>query len=143
MQLQPHQQRVVDEAKELDEKVRKLASFMRAPTSAFHALPEVERMRLFHQHRAMVNYLTILYERTAAFPAEITFDELVQHGRDSGANIVNGMPWSFSYLARAVTHENDTRYIVDTGRDGVSLNMCPGDILVADEGGAFTIRKAQ
>ena len=25
----------------------------------------------------------------------ITFDELVQHGREVGGNIVNGMPWSF------------------------------------------------
>jgi hypothetical protein len=42
----------------------------------------------------------------------ITFDELVEHGKASGANIVNGMPWSFSYAGHPVTHESDDCYIV-------------------------------
>jgi len=42
----------------------------------------------------------------------ISFDELVQYGRDNGGNIVNGMPWSFNYKGLPVTHENDKCYIV-------------------------------
>lgn len=44
----------------------------------------------------------------------ITFDELVEHGRASGANIINGMPWSFNYKGQAITHENDNCYLVPT-----------------------------
>ena len=44
----------------------------------------------------------------------ITFDQLVQHGRDNGANIVGGMPWSFSYKGHAITHENDQCCIIPT-----------------------------
>lgn len=58
----------------------------------------------------------------------ITFDELVQHGRDNGGNIVNGMPWSFTYKGHAITHENDQRYIIPT-LEG-SHHMTPLDMLI-------------
>lgn len=64
--LAPHQQRVVDERAALDVKTWALKAFIEgSPT--FGGLPEVERMRLYAQHRAMVTYLTILDERIAAF----------------------------------------------------------------------------
>ena len=44
----------------------------------------------------------------------ITFDELVEHGRDVGGNVVGGMPWSFNYGGYPVTHENDNCYLVTT-----------------------------
>lgn len=44
----------------------------------------------------------------------ITFDELVEHGKAHGGNIVNGMPWSFTYAGHAITHENDTCYLIPT-----------------------------
>jgi len=44
----------------------------------------------------------------------ITFDELVEHGKAHGGNIVNGMPWSFTYAGHAVTHENDNCYLIPT-----------------------------
>lgn len=44
----------------------------------------------------------------------ITFDELVEYGKANGANIVNGMPWSFSYRGHPITHENDDCYLVPT-----------------------------
>jgi len=45
----------------------------------------------------------------------ITFDELVAHGRAApGANIVDGMPWSFQYNGHAITHENNDCYLVIT-----------------------------
>lgn len=40
------------------------------------------------------------------------FDALVEYGKKNGANIVIGMPWSFSFCGLAVTHENDDLYIV-------------------------------
>lgn len=75
----------------------------------------------------------------------ITFEELVQHGRASGASIINGMPWSFTYGGWPVTHENDDCYIITTleglmqmGRTdmlitGVKGEICPckADIFAA------------
>lgn len=46
--------------------------------------------------------------------ATITFDDLVEFGRQNGANIVNGMPWSFNYRGLPVTHENDDCYLITT-----------------------------
>lgn len=58
----------------------------------------------------------------------ITFDELVEHGRNNGANIVNGMPWSFQYMGHPVTHENDNLYIV------ANEHFHRGDMLVSEDG---------
>ena len=63
--LQPHQQRVVDEKRELDERREKLESFY--STSIFHGLPESEQSRLLRQGVAMRTYSEILGERIAAF----------------------------------------------------------------------------
>lgn len=42
-----------------------------------------------------------------------TFDELVEYGKSQeGANIVDGMPWSFSIDDLPVTHENNELYLV-------------------------------
>jgi hypothetical protein len=65
-ELAPHQQRVVDERAQLDIKTWALKAFIEgSPT--FRSLPEVERMRLYAQHRVMAAYLMILDERIAAF----------------------------------------------------------------------------
>lgn len=58
----------------------------------------------------------------------ITFEEFVQHGRDSGATIVNGMPWSFSYNDHPITHENDECYLIPT-LEGTH-NFTPADMLI-------------
>jgi hypothetical protein len=44
----------------------------------------------------------------------ITFDELVAHGLANGANVVDGMPWSFDYAGQPITHEDDDCYLVPT-----------------------------
>lgn len=44
----------------------------------------------------------------------ITFDELVQYGRENGGNIVNGMPWSFTYKGHHISHERDDCYLIPT-----------------------------
>lgn len=58
----------------------------------------------------------------------ITFDELVQYGRENGANIVAGMPWSFSYKGHPITHENDQCYLIPTPEG--THNMTPMDMLI-------------
>lgn len=64
--MQPHQQRVVDEKKDLDEKLDKLKAFIEA-NPIFKTLPEDERGRLGHQFDAMAQYSSILSQRIAAF----------------------------------------------------------------------------
>lgn len=63
--LPPHQQRVIDEQRDLDEKLGKLGAFFGTPI--FAGLDEEERQRLEHQQAAMQEYSTILGERIAAF----------------------------------------------------------------------------
>lgn len=65
----------------------------------------------------------------------ITFDELVEHGRNNGANIVNGMPWSWQYNGQPITHENDDCYLIPTlegtmkmGRDDMLITGVKGEI---------------
>ena len=60
----------------------------------------------------------------------ITFDDLVDHGRDSVGNMVNGTPWSFKYKGHAITHENDDCYLIPT-LEGCQ-NMTPDDMLITD-----------
>ena len=63
--LEPHQQRVVDEKAELDERLDKLDVFFSGPI--FTTLPEAEQQRLGRQAVAMRSYSEILSERIAAF----------------------------------------------------------------------------
>lgn len=63
--LQPHQQRVVDEKRELDGRIEKLNAFFR--TSAFHGLDDAEQRRLSRQAGIMMQYSNVLAERIAAF----------------------------------------------------------------------------
>lgn len=58
----------------------------------------------------------------------ITFDELVEYGRAHGGNIVNGMPWSFDYEGRQITHENDDCYLIPT-LEG-TMKFTRGDMLI-------------
>ena len=63
--MQPHQQRVVDEKTELDEKLSKLNAFWNNPI--FAGLPEAERDRLHRQAVLMQQYSDVLAERIAVF----------------------------------------------------------------------------
>lgn len=65
----------------------------------------------------------------------ITFDELVQHGLQNGANVVGGIPWSFQYQGHPITHENDDCYLIPTlegtmkmGRDDMLITGVKGEI---------------
>lgn len=61
----PYQQRVIDENRELGEKLAKLLAFFQTP--AFVELSEAERSRLRNQARFMDGYAAVLEERIAAF----------------------------------------------------------------------------
>ena len=63
--MQPHQERVVTEKKELDEKIDKLVAFLAGKT--FSTLAEDEQMRLIDQKNVMQQYSEILRARIAAF----------------------------------------------------------------------------
>lgn len=58
----------------------------------------------------------------------ITFDELVAHGIANGANVTNGMPWSFIYKGHPITHENDDCYLIPTWEG--SFKMQRTDMLI-------------
>lgn len=64
---------------------------------------------------------------------QVTFDELVAHGIEVGANMVGGMPWSFEYRGHAVSHENDECYLVDV--PGGTLRITPDDVIIVDSKG--------
>lgn len=63
--MQPHQERVVAERAELDEKRAKLTAFIDG--EVFDALDAAEQDRLRRQQDAMSVYSDVLRERIAAF----------------------------------------------------------------------------
>ncbi len=46
----------------------------------------------------------------------MTFDEMVEYGKKQigEENLTNGMPWSFKINGRAITHEDDNTYLINT-----------------------------
>jgi hypothetical protein len=68
------------------------------------------------------------YRKKPVVIEAITFDELVEYGKANGANIVNGMPWSFRYKGHWITHENDRCYLIPT-LEGTH-NFTPNDMLI-------------
>ena len=65
--LAPHQQRVVQEKEELDEKLSKLSAFIDSPNFTITVKDENEIARLVCQEQIMKDYSEILAERIAAF----------------------------------------------------------------------------
>lgn len=63
--IAPHQLRVIDEKRELDEKREKLGEFKN--TRMFASLPWQEQERLNTQAHIMTMYSAVLGERIAAF----------------------------------------------------------------------------
>jgi len=73
------------------------------------------------------------YRKKPIIIEAITFDELVDYGRKNGANIVDGMPWSFEYKGHHITHENDRCYLIPT-LEGIH-NFTPEDMLITGSKG--------
>ena len=66
--MKPHQQRVIDEKTELDDKISRLSPFLEGET--FKTLSEAEQVRLKIQLSIMKVYSNILEERIEHFPQE-------------------------------------------------------------------------
>lgn len=67
--MKPHQQRVLAEKSELDERAKKLSEFI-ALNPVFLAIDPEEQERLKEQCEIMWQYSEILGRRIAAFPPE-------------------------------------------------------------------------
>jgi hypothetical protein len=65
VRLEPHQQRVVEEKRELDEKIEKLTAFLNTPKAVDVPLAEMERM--FLQLGIMNLYSQVLGDRIRHF----------------------------------------------------------------------------
>lgn len=65
----------------------------------------------------------------------ITFEELIEYGRNNGANTVNGMPWSFNYNGVPVTHENDECYLIACQR------FTPKDVMMVRKDSQVMIKQ--
>lgn len=63
--MQPHQQRVIDEKKELDIKLDKLTDFLKSERSKTVSLPDIEL--LVKQQDVMSEYSSILARRIVNF----------------------------------------------------------------------------
>jgi hypothetical protein len=66
--MQPHQERVVEEKKELDSKRDKLTEFIKG--KLFDSLPSDEQERLIRQFRIMEQYSDVLAERIVHFDSK-------------------------------------------------------------------------
>lgn len=65
-ELQPHQQRVVDEKKDLDDRAKKLSDFI-GNNPMFESLPADEKERLRLQNDIMWQYSEVLGQRIEHF----------------------------------------------------------------------------
>lgn len=91
-QLQPHQQRVVDEKAELDTKATALSNFI-GENPVFATIDAAEQERLREQCEVMWQYSEILSARIAAFgkPASATADPKEGCARfESEAKVIGG-----------------------------------------------------
>jgi hypothetical protein len=76
MSLEPHQQRVIAEKEQLDEKIAALGMFLAG--ELFPTLDVAEQIRLTMQFGIMQDYSGVLGERIAAFnKVEVPFDQAV------------------------------------------------------------------
>ena len=65
MEYQPYQQRVIEEHRELTERINRLSEFFQ--TKTFHDLDEAERVRMKAQREFMDGYAFMLQLRISAF----------------------------------------------------------------------------
>jgi hypothetical protein len=71
------------------------------------------------------------YRRKPVEVEAITFDELVQYGIENGGSVVDGVPLSFCYKDKRITHENDECYLISTQGDNLE-RFTPDDLLITN-----------
>jgi hypothetical protein len=80
-------------------------------------------------------------EKNLELNKQLTFEEVIKHGLENAANVVNGMPWSWKINGKCITHENDNCYIVEVAKEGWNYKESEykkfnlGDTLIAHEHG--------
>lgn len=70
----------------------------------------------------------------------LTFNELVEYGLSNGANVVNGMPWSFSMNGHPITHASDTSYLINT-LEGDHLMSANDMLIIGVKGEIYPCKK--
>lgn len=65
--MEPYQERVIEEKKELDQKLLKLENFIFRSNGKWFDVAEDERLRMVKQYGYMSDYSRVLGERIAAF----------------------------------------------------------------------------
>ena len=74
------------------------------------------------------------YRKKPVIIEAVTFEGLVAYGLSRPeANVVNGMPWSFTYQGQPITHENDDCYLIPTLEGLMKFNR--GDMLITGVAG--------
>jgi hypothetical protein len=75
------------------------------------------------------------YRKKPVVIEAITFDELVQIGKDQKVPLYGGMPWSFTYQNQPITHGNNDCYLIPTsegtmkfGREDMLITGVKGEI---------------
>lgn len=71
------------------------------------------------------------YIQKAVITEAYTFEEFVTYGKRHTTNIVNGMPWSFVFFDKPVTHENDDLYIIG------NIKFKRGEVICIAEWGVY------
>lgn len=69
----------------------------------------------------------------------ISFDDLIRYGQSSTKNLVKGMPWSFEFKGRVITHETDECYLIPS--DNGFIRFTPDYMLLmsSDAAGICTM----
>jgi len=81
------------------------------------------------------------YRKKPVVIEAITFDEFVEYGKaNCGHHIHNGIPWSFQYAGKPITHENDDCYLIPTLEGTMRFNR--GDMLITGVAGEIYPCKA-
>ena len=72
------------------------------------------------------------YNKNRPVVEAIDFYKFLAFGEQHGANMVGGYPWSFTWMGFPVSHENNSRYLINHPTQG-TINFKVGEILVCDE----------
>jgi hypothetical protein len=91
-------------------------------------MPEIENLDATEQPGLEAGNANTRWRKKPVVITAITFDQLVAHGIELGAALVNGMPWSFDYNGHPITHETDDCYLIPT-LEG-TMNFTRGDMLI-------------
>lgn len=68
------------------------------------------------------------YRKKPVVIEALTFEEMIEYGKQHAESLNNGVPWSFKLNGYAITHENDGCYLIQT-LEGVH-NMTANDMLI-------------